>query len=161
MIIDYINGAYNNIFVTLYIVCFSWIAVAISMGIDFYFGIQKAKSLGECTTSEGFKRTVKKATYYYALMTFALLFDFFDVITPSFMGNPFNLIPFVSLITMAGLIFTEIKSVNEKAEDKHRRRVDKTFIGMLEVMKNREDVVGKILEHLKEEKLKQNEEKTI
>ena len=69
-------------------VCFAWIVVIVAMLIDLYFGVKKAKELGEATSSEGFRRTINKATYYFALMGFAFLFDIFDVVTPYFFPHP-------------------------------------------------------------------------
>ena len=54
-----------------------------------------------------------------------------------------------------GLVFTEAKSVREKAEDKARRRTDESFRKMLELMQNREDVMREIADHLKKERQKQ------
>lgn len=156
MIIDILEGDYKALYTTLFVVSVTWFMVLVAIVIDLHFGILKAKEVGECTTSEGFKRTIKKATYYYALMTFALLFDVFDMVTPYFVPKPLNLVPFFSVFGMLCLVFTEWKSVREKAEDKHRRRVDKSFEQVVELLKNREDVAVKILEHLKEEKIKQD-----
>ena len=131
MIIDYLEGDYKTLITTLFVVCFAWIVVIVAMLIDLYFGVKKAKELGEATSSEGFRRTINKATYYFALMGFAFLFDIFDV------------------------VFTEAKSVREKAEDKARRRTDESFRKMLELMQNREDVMREIADHLKKERQKQ------
>lgn len=157
MIIDYLNKDYEAVISTIFVVFLTWIGVLVGMLIDLHFGILKAREIGECTTSEGYRRTIKKATYYYALMTFAGLLDFFDVVSPHFFSKPLRLIPFFSLFAMICLILTEIKSVREKAEDKYRRRVDKSFGELLEAIKSREDISAKILEHLQNEKKKQDE----
>ena len=136
-------------------VCIAWIMVIIAILIDLYFGVKKAKELGEATHSEGFRRTINKATYYFALMGFAFLFDIFDVVTPYFFPHPLGSVPFVSIFVALGLVFTEAKSVREKAEDKARRRTDESFRKMLELMQNREDVMREIADHLKKERQKQ------
>ena len=157
MIIDYLERDYNTLITTLFVVCFTWIVVMVAMLIDLYFGIKKARELGEATSSEGFRRTINKATYYFALMGFAFLFDIFDVVTPYFFPHPLGSVPFVSIFVALGLVFTEAKSVHEKAEDKARRRTDESFRKMLELMKNREDVIREIADHLKTERTKQHE----
>ena len=154
MIIDYLEGDYKTLITTLFVVCFTWIVVIVAMLIDLYFGVKKAKELGEATSSEGFRRTINKATYYFALMGFAFLFDIFDVVTPYFFPHPLGSVPFVSIFVALGL-FTEAKSVREKAEDKARRRTDESFRKMLELMQNREDVMREIADHLKKERQKQ------
>ena len=155
MIIDYLEGDYKTLITTLFVVCFTWIVVIVAMLIDLYFGVKKAKELGEATSSEGFRRTINKATYYFALMCFSFLFDIFDVITPYFFPHPLGSVPFVSIFVALGLVFTEAKSVREKAEDKARRRTDESFRKMLELMQNREDVMREIADHLKKERQKQ------
>ena len=155
MIIDYLEGDYKTLITTLFVVCFTWIVVIVAMLIDLYFGVKKAKELGEATSSEGFRRTINKATYYFALMGFAFLFDIFDVITPYFFPHPLGSVPFVSIFVALGLVFTEAKSVREKAEDKARRRTDESFRKILELMQNREDIMREIADQLKKERLKQ------
>ena len=155
MIIDYLEGDYKTLITTLFVVCFTWIVVIVAMLIDLYFGVKKAKELGEATSSEGFRRTINKATYYFALMGFAFLFDIFDVVTPYFFPHPLGSVPFVSIFVALGLVFTEAKSVREKAEDKARRRTDESFKKILELMQNREDVMREIADQLKKERQKQ------
>ena len=155
MIIDYLEGDYKTLITTLFVVCFAWIVVIVAMLIDLYFGVKKAKELGEATSSEGFRRTINKATYYFALMGFAFLFDIFDVVTPYFFPHPLGSIPFVSVFAALGLVLTEAKSVREKAEEKARRRTDESFRKILELMQNREDVMREIADHLKKERQKQ------
>lgn len=155
MIIDYLEGDYKTLITTLFVVCFAWIVVIVAMLIDLYFGVKKAKELGEATSSEGFRRTINKATYYFALMGFAFLFDIFDVVTPYFFPHPLGSVPFVSVFVALGLVLTEAKSVREKAEDKARRRTDESFKKILELMQNREDVMREIADHLKKERQKQ------
>ena len=155
MIIDYLEGDYKTLITTLFVVCFTWIVVIVAMIIDLYFGVKKAKELGEATSSEELRRTINKATYYFALMGFAFLFDIFDVVTPYFFPHPLGSIPFVSVFAALGLVLTEAKSVREKAEEKARRRTDESFRKMLELMQNREDVMREIADHLKKERQKQ------
>ena len=155
MIIDYLEGDYKTLITTLFVVCFAWIVVIVAMLIDLYFGVKKAKELGEATSSEGFRRTINKATYYFALMGFAFLFDIFDVVTPYFFPHPLGSIPFVSVFAALGLVLTEAKSVREKAEEKARRRTEESFRKILELMQNREDVMREIADHLKKERQKQ------
>ena len=155
MIIDYLEGDYKTLITTLFVVCFAWIVVIVAMLIDLYFGVKKAKEIGEATSSEGFRRTINKATYYFALMGFAFLFDIFDVVTPYFFPHPLGSVPFVSIFVALGLVFTEAKSVREKAEDKARRRTDESFRKILELMQNREDIMREIADQLKKERQKQ------
>ena len=155
MIIDYLEKDYETLYNSLFVVGATWIVVILAMLIDLYFGVKKAKQLGEATHSEGFRRTINKATYYLALMTFAFLFDAFNVITPYFFPKPLGSVPIVSVIVALGLVLTEVKSVREKAEEKARRRTDQSFKDMLELLKNKDDALKEIVEHLKKERMKQ------
>lgn len=157
MIIDILEKDYHSLYHTLYVVGIAWVVVLIAMLVDLYFGIKKAKEIGEATSSEGFRRSINKGTYYYALMTFALLFDVFDVITPHFFPRPLDMIPFFSVFGALCLVLTEAKSVFEKGENKLRRQVLNNGIEMFEVFQKREETLMRIYEELREEKVKQDE----
>lgn len=154
MILHILDKNYDKILLTLLIVSIAWLAVGLAIGVDLIFGVKKAKSLGECTTSEGFRRTVNKATYYYALMTFGVIFDVFDVVTPIFIPNKIATIPFFTIIVALGLVLNEAKSVREKAEDKVRRRSDQTFREVIKLINERQGLMDNLLTHLKDEKNK-------
>lgn len=157
MIIEIINQDWDRILMILFVVSWCWVAVGVSIGLDFYHGVRKAKEMGEYISSEGYRRTVKKIRYYYSVMFFALLFDSFDVITPYFFPYPLGTIPFVSIFAAIALILTELKSVREKAEDKARRNLDESFGQMLEFMKKKEHIMDRLYEQYKQEKDKENE----
>lgn len=157
MIIDILEKDYEAVYNSLFVVFVAWFVVIISMLIDLFFGIKKAKELGEVTTSEGYRRTINKATYYFSLMTFGFLMDIFNVISPYYFPKPLGSIPFVSVFVAIALVITEYKSVREKAEDKARRRTDQSFKEMIEIMKDKDEKVNEVLEHLKKQKIKEDE----
>lgn len=159
MIVDILEKDYEALYHTLYVVGIAWVVVLLAMLVDLHFGIKKAKELGEATTSEGFRRSINKGTYYYALMTFALLFDVFDVITPHFFPRPLDMIPFFSVFGALCLVLTEAKSVFEKGENKLRRQVLNNGVEMFEAFQKREEILKKIYEELREEKKKREENK--
>ena len=49
--------------------------VILAMIIDFYFGISKAKQIGEARGSEGYKRSIAKFNLYFGMLVFAFIFD--------------------------------------------------------------------------------------
>lgn len=120
---EIINKDWISVYLKLGMVAFAWFAVLIGILWDLYYGIEKAKSIGEARTSEGYRRTVKKVCYYWAMLTFALLFDALIPIT-YFLPFPFNLMPVITIVAAAGLVLTEWKSVRESADDKLRRKTD-------------------------------------
>ncbi|MBT0549165.1 phage holin family protein [Riemerella anatipestifer] len=160
MISEIFNQNYDRLYTQFFQISLIWIAVLLAIIVDFCFGLKKAKEMGEATTSEGYRRTINKFVYYYSMMFFALIFDFLDVITPTILPFPLSLTPLFSVFCAVALIFTEAKSVREKAEDKVRRRADKSFAELLEVLQKREDIVSQIFEHLKQQKNNENNSTT-
>lgn len=156
MIVELIKHDYQAIWVKLFIVCGAWGAVLLAMIIDFGFGLKKAKQLGEARSSEGYRRSIHKFVYYYATLVFALIFDALNPIS-FYLPFPLAVMPIITLLCTLALVFTEWKSVREKAEDKMRRKTDATFRELLQILEKREDVVSSIFEYLKNEKSKQDE----
>lgn len=148
MITEFLNKDYETIILKLIVVSIAWGMVLLAMAIDLYFGIKKANSLNEARSSEGYKRSVQKFSLYYSTLVFALIFDTLIPIS-YFVEFPLSAVPFVTILAALALIYTEYKSVREKAEEKVRRKVDESTLQILELLKNKEDVLGKVLEQLK------------
>ena len=159
MIIEILNGDFAMLWIKLFIVFGAWLCILVAMIIDLYFGIQKSKKIGEHTSSEGLRRSVHKVVYYYSMMTFALLLDAINPLT-FYLPIPLSSIPVITIIFAMALIYTEAKSVREKAEDKLRRRTDDSVKELIDAFKNREDLFKNALDHLQNEKNKQDEKNT-
>ncbi|SDE81232.1 phage holin family protein [Riemerella columbipharyngis] len=158
MILDFLNRNFADILIQLGIVCTVWVAVLIAMIVDFIFGLRKARQLGEVRTSEGYRRSINKVVFYYSMMTFALLFDFLDVITPTVLPKPLSAIPLFSILGATALVFTEVKSVYEKGEDKLRRRVSKSAVDLMEVFLQNRDILENIANKINENKENEKEQ---
>lgn len=156
MILEFLENNYEAMFSKLVVIGILWSAVLISMMIDFYFGIRKAKQIGEQRRSEGYRRSVEKFNHYFGMLLYAFIFDAI-VPTTFFFSFPFSAIPAVSLLATVVLVFTEAKSVQEKAEDKQRRKVHNSFIQVMEMLEKREDILQELLQIAKKDK---NNEKT-
>ena len=150
MITEFLNHDYAAIMQKLIVVSMAWGGVLIAILIDLFFGIQKARSLNEIRSSEGYRRSINKFVWYYAVMFFALLFDALLPIS-FFFSFPLSAIPFVSILAATALILTEFKSVREKAEDKVRRKTEASAMEIIELLKNKEDAFLKLLEQFKKE----------
>lgn len=144
MILEFLKEDYNAIIMKLIVVGILWTAVLLSMIIDFYFGIMKAKQIGEMRTSEGYKRSVAKFNHYFGMLLYAFIFDAI-VPTTYFFEFPISAIPVVSLLATVALVWTEYKSMREKAEDKLRRKTDASFLQVLEILEKREDILHELL----------------
>lgn len=156
MIVELLKHDYETLWLKLFIVFGAWACILIAMIIDLHFGIKKSKTIGEHTTSEGLRRSVHKVVYYYSMMTFALLFDALNPLT-FYLPFPLSIVPVITIIFAMALIYTEAKSVREKAEHKLRRRTDASMKELIETFKNREDLFSKALEYFQNEKIKQDE----
>lgn len=141
------DQAYKIIIAKLFMVCGAWICVLVAMLIDLYFGIQKSKSIGEHTTSEGFRRSIQKFAFYYSMMFFALIFDtlFLPVSISLNIADVLKVAPFFSILCAAGLVLTEAKSVREKADEKLRRKTDQSrreiASGIFDILKNKDSII--------------------
>ncbi|MDV7696308.1 holin [Chryseobacterium soli] len=149
--------AYKIIIAKLFMVCGAWICVLVAMLIDLYFGIQKSKSIGEHTTSEGFRRSIQKFAFYYSMMFFALIFDtlFLPVSISLNISFILKVAPLFSILCAAGLVLTEAKSVREKADQKLRRKTDKSrqevINGLFDLIDKKDSIIELINTAKKEE----------
>ncbi|GAB0156237.1 hypothetical protein CHRYSEOSP005_15010 [Chryseobacterium sp. Alg-005] len=148
MILEFLKEDYQAIILKLYVIGILWSSVIIAMIIDFYFGIRKAKQIGEARRSEGYRRSVEKFNHYFGMLLYAFIFDAIVPIS-YFFEFPFSAIPFVSLLATVILVFTEAKSVQEKAEDKQRRKVQASFIQVMEMLQKREDILQELMTKVK------------
>ncbi|AZA82156.1 holin [Chryseobacterium lactis] len=149
-IIGFDDQAYKIIIAKLFMVCGAWICVLIAILIDLYFGIQKSKSIGEHTSSEGFRRSIQKFAFYYSMMFFALIFDtlFLPVSISLNIAYILKVAPLFSILCAAGLVLTEAKSVREKADQKLRRKTDRSnreiASGLFDLLKNKDSIIDLI-----------------
>lgn len=155
MILEFLKEDYAAIINKLMVIGVFWSIVLLAMIVDFYFGIKKAKQIGEARSSEGYKRSVSKFNQYFAMLLFAF---FFDAIVPFsyFFEFPLSAIPFVSLLVTVALIFTEGKSVNEKADEKQRRKVNASLVQVLELLEKKDDLIQELLSKYKKEENESN-----
>ena len=82
-------------------------ALIISMGVDLFFGIKKAKENGLATTSTGFKKTCDKARKYFSPFMVTVCIDLIACTVLPF--------PVFSMIWAGYCVFCEFVSVREKS----------------------------------------------
>lgn len=158
MILELIESDYPSVIMKLYVVSGLWGMVLMAILVDLYFGIKKAKELGEVRTSEGYKRSVGKFTQYFAMMFFALLFDAILPIT-YFFRMPFSAIPIISLLAATALILTEAKSVREHADMKLRRKTGESFRQIIDLLEKEKSVRDKVVDLIKKENFGDDEKR--
>lgn len=151
-ITKYLSGDLVSLIRELYIVLIPFFAVLLAMILDLFFGIQKAKSLGEARTSYGLRRSVRKFIEYYSMLILAFVID----VLASIIDN-YNL-PYITFAAAAYLVFTEILSIREKASEKERRRQNKDIGTLLTLIENRGDIANAITDIVKK-RLEEEKEK--
>ncbi|OCK53189.1 hypothetical protein BA768_01140 [Chryseobacterium sp. CBo1] len=155
MILEFLKEDYSAITMKLIVVGILWCAVLLAMIIDFYFGIRKARQIGEVRSSEGYKRSVSKFNQYFGMLLYAFIFDAIVPIS-YFFEFPISAIPVVSLLATVALVFTEAKSVHEKADEKQRRKVNASLVSVLELLEKKDDMLKDLLSNYKKEQDENN-----
>ena len=131
---------HEHLYMTALIIAICMGALIVSMGVDLFFGIKKAKENGEATTSTGFKKTCDKARKYFSPFMAAVCIDLIACIILPF--------PVFSMIWAGYCVFCEFVSIREKSWQKAEiRKQEKTLSVMLE---NKDDIAKMIAELLKE-----------
>ncbi len=110
----------------------------ISMGIDLFFGVKKAKINGEATTSTGLKKTCDKARKYFSPYMVLICID---LIACAIMP-----IPAFSMLWAAYCVFCEFTSVREKSWQKADLRKAERTLSL--VVENKDDIAKLVSELL-------------
>lgn len=137
MIITILEGNYQLLYLLLGIIVVCWGCVVAAIGIDLYFGVKKSKQNGVTVThSFGFRRTSEKVVQYLAFMFFMLLID---VLNPIFAYFSITHLPLASIFGAIVLVYTEWKSVHEKADQKFRNAIQNNPTEIIKfIQQNRE-----------------------
>lgn len=115
-------------------------SLVVSMAVDLFFGIKKAKENGEATTSRGFKKTCDKARKYFSPFMVAVCIDLITcVVIP---------IPVFSMIWAGYCVFCEFASVREKSWQKAEIRKQERTLSVL--LENKDDIAKAMVEIMKQ-----------
>lgn len=116
-------------------------ALIVSMAVDLFFGIKKAKQNGEATTSMGLKKTCDKARKYFSPFMVTVCIDLIACIVMPF--------PVFSMIWAGYCVFCEFMSVREKSWQKAEIRKQEKTISIL--LENKDDLAKAFAEVLKKQ----------
>ena len=108
-------------------------ALIVSMAVDLFFGIKKARENGEATTSMGLKKTCDKARKYFSPFMVTVCIDLIACIVMPF--------PVFSMIWAGYCVFCEFMSVREKSWQKAEIRKQEKTISIL--LENKAEVLKK------------------
>ncbi len=116
-------------------------ALIVSMAVDLFFGIKKARQNGEVTTSMGLKKTCDKARKYFSPFMVTVCIDLIACIVMPF--------PVFSMIWAGYCVFCEFMSVREKSWQKAEIRKQEKTISIL--LENKDDLAKAFAEVLKKQ----------
>lgn len=131
----------EHLYRTTLIVAICMGALIVSMGVDLFFGIKKARKNGEATTSMGFKKTCDKARKYFSPFMVTVCIDLIACVVMPF--------PAFSMIWVGYCVFCEFVSVREKSWQKAEIRKQEKTISIL--LENKEDLAKAFAEVLKKQ----------
>ena len=121
----------------LAIACACALFVMLAMLIDLISGLYKAKLRGELRTSYGLSRSVSKFILYGGSVMIALMVDIMVHYSRLFVLMkllPIVGVPVITCLVSVFLCVIEFLSIREKAEDKVRKRMDKTLGAIIELV---------------------------
>ena len=116
-------------------------ALIVSMAVDLFFGIKKARQNGEATTSMGLKKTCDKARKYFSPFMVTVCIDLIACIVMPF--------PVFSMIWTGYCVFCDFISVREKSWQKAEIRKQEKTISIL--LENKDDLAKAFAEVLKKQ----------
>jgi len=153
MIPSIMNNDWSNFSALLTVLAVLYACVFVSVLIDLFFGVKRAKRLKIHRTSFGYRRTITKLTSYFGLMLMLSIAD----IAASVVFK----MPYFTVIGAIGIVIVEAKSVfeNLKQQEKGMEEVQKTLQKLFE---NRESIQALItfLNTQKQEEKPCNQEDT-
>lgn len=142
MVLEILNKNYDAVVMQLSIVVLAWIIVLASIGIDLHFGIKKSRQLGVFKThSYGLRKTSEKVVQYLAFMLFMF---FIDVLNPVWAYFTFKAMPLATIFGAIVLVYTEWKSVREKADEKFRYAMKNSPTDILNFIRENKEIIDEL-----------------
>jgi hypothetical protein len=105
--------------------------VFVSVLIDLFFGVKRAKKLKVVRTSFGYRRTITKLTSYFGLMIMLTIGDIVASVV-------FEM-PYFTVIGAIGIVLIEAKSVFENLRQENKN-VDDIQKLLLKLFENKEEI---------------------
>ena len=105
--------------------------VFVSVLIDLFFGVKRAKQLKVVRTSFGYRRTITKLTSYFGLMIMLTIGDIVASVV-------FEM-PYFTVVGAIGIVLIEAKSVFENLRQENKN-VDDIQKVLLKIFENKEEI---------------------
>ena len=125
------NEDWARIKALLAVVVILYACVFLSVLIDLFFGVKRAKRLNIVRTSYGYRRTITKLTSYLGLMLMLSIAD----IAASIVFK----MPYFTVVGAIGMVMVEARSVFENIKH-HEKGVDEIPKNLLKLFENREEI---------------------
>ena len=125
------NKDWNHLNGILAVLAILYTCVFLSVLIDLFFGVKRARQLKIVRTSFGYRRTITKLTSYFGLL---IMLSIADIVA----SVVFEM-PYFTVIGAIGIVLVEAKSVfeNLRQESKNLDEVQKVLLKLFE---NKEEI---------------------
>jgi hypothetical protein len=140
------NNDWSHFNALLTVLAMLYACVFLSVVIDLFFGVRRAKRLKIVRTSFGYRRTITKLTSYFGLM---LMLSIADIA-----ASVIFKMPYFTVIGAIGIVAVEAKSVfeNLKQEDKSVAEIQKALQKIFENKDEFQALISFLNTQSKEEK---------
>jgi len=126
-----INKDWEHLDAFLTVLAVLYSCVFVSVLIDLFFGVRRAKRLKIVRTSLSYRRTITKLTSYFGLMLMLSIAD----IAASVLFK----MPYFTVIGVIGIVIVEAKSVFENIKEQEKG-VEDLQILLQKLFENKEDI---------------------
>lgn len=117
-------------------IIYIWVFLVVML--DLWAGIRKAKQRGEYRSSKKLRRTIEKLTGYYNIMLAVTFVDGLLMFGIALLRVNIPHIPYLTFVGAAIVGVIEIKSIFEKAEDKHKEDISDAVATLSRVLSREE-----------------------
>ena len=141
------NEDWSHLNALLAVLAVLYACVFLSVLIDLFFGVKRAKRLKIVCTSFGYRRTITKLTSYFGLM---LMLSIADIA-----ASVIFKMPYFTVIGAIGIIIVEAKSVfeNIRKDEKNVAEVQKLLIKLFESKEEIQALITFLNSQKQEEKI--------
>lgn len=126
-----INKDWSQLNGLLTVLAVLYACVFVSVLIDLFFGVRRAKRLKIIRTSFGYRRTITKLISYFGLMIMLTIADIVASVV-------FDM-PYFTVIGAIGIVLVEVKSVFENLR-KESKNLDEVQKVLLKLFENKEEI---------------------
>lgn len=126
-----INHDWNHFKAGLIVLVVLYAGVFLSVLIDFFFGVRRAKRMNIVRTSSGYRRTISKLTNYFGLM---LMLSIADIV-----ASVVFKMPYFTVAGAIGIVLVEAKSVFENLKQQEKSIAEVQSV-LLKILENKDEI---------------------